>query len=127
MRYPVALRSLGGKQWTRTTGLASPHLFSKQRLFPDRIIFREMNNFALFKGPGESRTHSVKELRFYRPLSTPIEADPFGSGDGGRTHKHTIESRMALPICLRHLEKSVACTQQNAETRNRTQMFSFGD
>ena len=53
----------------------------------------------------------------------------------GVTHKHTSENRMALPICLRHLEKSVESAQQNAETGNRsrsvaagvTQMFSFGD
>ena len=32
----------GGKQWTRTTGF-NPHLFSNQRLLPDRIAFHEMD------------------------------------------------------------------------------------
>ena len=46
------------------------------RLLSILSVFRQL------KGSGGSRTHSVKELRFYRPLSAPIEADPLAVATG---------------------------------------------
>ena len=46
------------------------------RLLSILSVFRQL------KGSGGSRTHSVKELQFYRPLSAPIEADPLAVATG---------------------------------------------
>jgi hypothetical protein len=60
-----------------------PHLFSKQRLSLIGLLSMkwiiniiQRIGWELFALAFPKGTHSVKELRFYRPLSTPIEADP---------------------------------------------------
>ena len=65
------------------------HLFSKQRSPPDEIAFHVELSFDSLKGRVGVVRASVPEgytqcykLRFYRPLSAPIEADPLAVATG---------------------------------------------